>query len=82
MLYEGLPFCYSGYIHRAVLTQNAVYMDIDQWKINPRCHSLIVKFLQSETEDTKKTKEDKQKEVCEYLKSKGYRLYWDPFWKI
>lgn len=82
MLYEKLPFCYSGYIHRAVLTQNAIMMDMDQWKINPRCHALIAKFIGNETADTQKSKKDVQKAVCEYLISKGYRLYWDPFWKI
>ena len=82
MLYAGLPFCYSGYIHRAVLTQNAIQMDMDKWKINPRCHALIAKFIRSENENTQKNKEDMQKAVCEYLISKGYRLYWDPFWKI
>ena len=82
MLYEGLPFCYSGYIHRAVLTQNAIQMDMHKWKINPRCHALIVKFLRNEMSDTQEIKADKQKAVCEYLIDKGYRLYWDPFWKI
>ena len=82
MLYMGLPFCYSGYIHRAVLTQNAIQMDMDKWKMNPRCHGLIAKFIRSESEDRQKSKKEMQKAVCEYLISKGYRLYWDPFWKI
>ena len=82
MLYAGLPFCYSGYIHRAVLTQNAIQVDMDKWKINPRCHALIAQFIRSESEGMQKNKEDMQKAVCEYLIGKGYRLYWDPFWKI
>ena len=36
LLYEGIPFCYSGYIHRAVLAQNVEQLDIDTWEINPK----------------------------------------------
>ena len=74
MLYEGLPFCYSGYIHRAVLSQNVCGMDKDKWTINPRYHALIIELMEKE-------KLDKGKDVCKYLIEQGYRLCWDPFYK-
>lgn len=77
-LYEGLPFCYSGYIHRAVLTQNAVQMDIDKWEINSKFNNIIESFWKEQENKKQWTKAEKQKAVCEYLINQGYRLYWDP----
>ena len=73
MLYEGLPFCYSGYIHRAVLSQNVCRMNMDKWVVNPKCSSLIGELVKSETQD--------QDKICKYLIEQGYRLYWDPFYQ-
>ena len=81
MLYEGLPFCYSGYIHRAVLSQNVACMDTNKWKINPRYHSLIATLLKNEMSDKQQTKTESQRKVCQHLIEKGLRLYWDPSWK-
>ena len=81
MLYEGLPFCYSGYIHRAVLAQNAVQLDIDKWMINPELEKQVAVFLREQTLGPAETKAVRQKKVCEYLISLGYRLYWDPYRK-
>lgn len=77
-LYEGLPFCYSGYIHRAVLAQNAVQMDIDRWEVNSKFKKTIEAFLKEQASDQQRTKAELQKAVCEYLTNQGYRLYWDP----
>ena len=74
MLYEGLPFCYSGYIHRAVLSQNVCRMDKNKWTVNPKYHSLIAELMKNE-------RSVQGKDVCEYLIEQGYRLYWDPFYK-
>ncbi len=82
MLYEGLPFCYSGYIHRAVLTQNAVQLDIDKWEINPKLEKQVETFLGEQVSDRSETKAERQKRACEYLINQGYRLYWDPSRKI
>ena len=82
MLYEGLPFCYSGYIHRAVLTQNAFQMDLEQCKINPDLEKKIAAFWKEEASNKQSTKAEQRKRICEYLRKQGYRLYWDPFRKI
>ena len=81
MLYAGLPFCYSGYIHRAVLSQNVSLMDIDKWEINPKIEKQIATFLKEKTSNTEGTKAERQKQICNYLTEQGYRLYWDPFYK-
>lgn len=78
LLYRNLPFCYSGYIHRAVLSQNVAGLDINQWKINPKYEKIIATFLKENASNIKGTKMDRQKAICEYLWEKGYRLYWDP----
>ena len=78
MLYEKLPFCYSGYIHRAVLTQNAFQMDADMWEISPYLKKNVATFLKEETANRKGSKEEQRRRICEYLKDQGYRLYWDP----
>ena len=82
LLYEGLPFCYSGYIHRAVLTQNVAQLDMEQWKINPKFENIVETFWRDQASNRLGTKSEKQKAVCDYLTSQGYRLYWDPSWKL
>ncbi len=81
-LYEGLPFCYSGYIHRAVLAQNASYMNIKTWIINPNIKKEVEAFWTSEASNKCATEAEKQKAVCDYLTQKGYRLFWDPSMKL
>ena len=78
MLYEGLPFCYSGYIHRAVLAQNVFQMDMDKWKINPNLEKKAATFLKEEASNKKGSKAEQRRKICEYLINQGYRLYWDP----
>ena len=81
-LYQGIPLCYSGYIHRAVLTQNASQLDIESWKVNPGIQGMIEEFLQKQAGKEFRTHLEKQKAICDYLTSQGYRLYWDPSWKV
>ena len=78
LLYEGIPFCYSGYIHRAVLAQNVEQLDIDTWNINPKNKKMIEAFMESQTLKKNVDKSERQKAICEYLISQGYRLYWNP----
>ena len=75
-LYEGLPFCYSGYIHRAVLAQNATQMDTEKWILNPTVKSMVTHFENNLNKSL--NKEQKRKAICDYLIDQGYRLYWEP----
>lgn len=79
-LYEGLPAAYSGYMHRAVLTQDVSRLDIEHWRVNPK----YLKKIETISEEiVSKEGEDRfllEKRLCERLLSLGYRLYWDPEW--
>ncbi len=80
-IYEGLPKEYSGYVHRAVLTQNAQMLDIKKWKINP----LVAKKYETFFASVASKEYDPQKEqkiICDFLRNEGYRLYWDPDLKV
>lgn len=78
MLYQGLPSFYSGYMHGAVLPQNAAQMDREKWIVNPKFQGVIETFLKKETSNKQGTDKELQKSLCEYLMGQGYRLYWDP----
>lgn len=78
LLYEGLPLWYSGYMHRAVLAQNAAQMDVGRWVLRPQAEAVIETFWKENASKKRGTKPERQKEVCQYLISQGYRLYWDP----
>ena len=80
-LYQGLPFCYSGYIHRAVLAQNVAEMDLRKAKINP-CMEQEVKELWKKLQHEGISESEIRKKVCSSLINQGYRLYWDPDRKI
>ena len=77
-MYDGMPFWYSGYIHRAVLTQNAYEIDVDRWELNPE----VKKKYEDRIEEIKKrkdiSKKEKRKMLCELLRREGYRFYWNP----
>ena len=81
-LYEGLPFCYSGYIHRAVLAQNAPYMDIHSWSLHPKVQYEVEVYWKELESNKKMTDVEVRKAVCDYLIEKGYRLFWDPSCKL
>ena len=44
VLYKGLPAAYSGYMHRAVLTQDAEILDIRCIRIRKECVPLFEKI--------------------------------------
>lgn len=81
-IYQGVRENYSGYFHRAVLTQNAEELDITKWKINPKVLEKYETFFKAQTSINCMSKEERRKIVCDFLKKEGYRLYWDPDWRI
>lgn len=78
MLYQDLLFCYSGYIHRAVLSQNVAELDINKWKLNPKCEKIVKQFEKESADWDSMSGRKRQKAICSYLTSLGYRLYWEP----
>ena len=82
ILYEGLPAGYSGYMHRAVLSQNVFGLDREYWEINPKLRKKVETFWQ---DIASKEGEDEfacQQRLCQTLLAHGYRLYLDPRWVI
>ena len=74
ILYEGLSQYYSGYMNRAVLTQDVVAADFSCMKINPEFESLRREILHTET--------DPVRAALLFGKAaaeKGCRILWDPF---
>ena len=80
-LYGGMKASYSGYVHRAVLTQNAGQLDITKWKINPMILKKYETFFEAQA-SKEYTTEEKRSIFCEFLIKEGYRLYWDPDWRV
>ena len=81
-IYQGLRESYSGYFHRAALTQNAEALDITKWKISPKVLEKYETFFKTDASIDCITQEERRKKVCDFLKKEGYRLYWDPDWRI
>lgn len=80
-LYQDLPYFYSGYLHRASLAQDVPEMDIQKWEIHPKLEKEIATFWETQPSNQYSTDAEKRKAICGYLKAKGYRLYWDPWYK-
>lgn len=85
-LYEGIPADYSGYMHRAALTQNACQLSIKHWKVNPGLKDEVETFLTEAVSNIEENGLDCEAHirqgVCERILHRGYRLYWDPEWII
>lgn len=80
-LYGGIPEGYSGYIHRAALTQNAAQLDVKKWKLNPEVLKKYETFF-SDIASEEYEIEEERKIICQFLRKEGYRLYWDPDFRI
>lgn len=45
LLYENLPIHYSGYLHRAILSQDAYAVDLRNIRVRPECRNLFWKII-------------------------------------
>lgn len=81
-LYEGIKGSHSGYVHRAALTQNAQQLDVRKWQVNPAVLKKYETFFEAQVSKEYTTQEEKRRSICEFLKKEGYRLYWDPDWRL
>lgn len=88
---EGLPAAYSGYLHRAVLTQDAEVMDIRCIRVRRECIPLFEKITgvsYRETEDTQVFDTSVLPAEVDYralsirfgkaLRKEGYRVLYQP----
>lgn len=80
VFYQALPVSYSGYLHRAVLTQEAEVLDIRNMQIRKELleleevKSLLNRFAVSGGEDAVKH----SIELCKIIKRSGYKLLYLP----
>ncbi len=89
VFYEGLPFAYSGYLHRAVLTQDAEAVDIRRIAVRGELHGLFEQIVgipyqtsaEGEIFDASLLPKDCDHqrlslELCRAIRERGYRLLW------
>lgn len=91
-LYIGLHREYSGYMHRASVTQEAEVVDVRCMKVSPQAQAILEEmlglgYLQNPKNgrfDWKNCLNDQvdYKELslrfCEKVRQKGWRIVWDP----
>lgn len=93
VLYQGLSVHYSGYMHRAVLTQEAEAVDIRLMQINPCCYDLFQQVTGASYKvgadgisfaaDTLPEDTDYKAlslKLCQALRETGYHIVWEPSW--
>ncbi len=89
--YEGLRKEYGGYMHQAVLSQDAYAVDIRCMRVRPELYELFeeitgVTYAENQAtslfdSDTMPRDTDWVKvsmEFCKAVKEEGYRVYWTP----
>jgi len=90
-LYEGLPAKYSGYMHRAVLRQDAGAVDIRLLQVKKEARQILEQQLgypyrtekDGDCFDVSRLPEDTDYaalslKLCRALREAGYRIVWDP----
>lgn len=94
IVFEGLAEGFSGYMNRAVLSQQAQALDVRCFCLNPACYELFeeslglpYKVLPGGREgqfDFRELPETKRLElslkISRVLRERGYLLIWDPEW--
>lgn len=92
-LYFGLHKEFSGYMHRAVLRQEAETVDVRLMKIRPCLAETISAALKYpiQIDDNGRLQTDElpeatnyialSKKICRIIKAEGYRIVWEPEWK-
>ena len=76
MRYAGLPAGFSGYMHRAVLSQDVETADIRAMRVRPELEEELGKALEAvrRGEDPGET----SRAFCESVRNKGLRICWLP----
>lgn len=97
VFYEGIPAAFSGYFHRAVLTQSAEAVDIRCIQVREECRTLFENITGVPYQETAEQIFDAailpegtdykelSLKLCEAFQKAGYRILYDPsrtrFWK-
>lgn len=92
ILYQGLKNGYSGYMHRAVLAQNAAAVDVRMMKVRPECRDLLCNLTGIPYQERQDGTFDwtilpggtdyvaLSLQFGKILRQEGYRILWDPMW--
>ena len=72
VIYKNLPVYYSGYMHRAVLHQDAEALDARNMKVRPEYQELLKNALQEKDGAVAGV------EVCKQIKAQGARILYLP----
>ncbi len=91
VVYMGLPACYSGYLHRAVLSQDAEAVDLRNLMVRPQCLELFTQIVGvpyralpgTDIFDVSVLPEGSNVcrlslKLCEALRREGYRILYLP----
>lgn len=91
VFYEGLPAAYSGYLHRAVLTQDAEAVDIRCIQVREECRELFEQVVgvpyktlkrtlifDTSTLPTNTDYKALSLQFCDALHAAGYEILYDP----
>lgn len=91
IFYEELPASYSGYMHRAVLQQNAEAVDIRFITVREECHRLFEQvvgvpyttlqgqeFFDASTLPEGTDYQAVSIALCKAIRKAGYRILWEP----
>ncbi|MDD3368558.1 MAG: glycosyltransferase [Lachnospiraceae bacterium] len=90
--YEGLHDHFSGYMHRAVLLQDAEAVDIRMYRIRPELKSRLENWMKEYSDNDTTITSCKNSTVavtdlqaafnafCVQLRAEGYHIVWDPSW--
>ena len=91
VVYMGLPACYSGYLHRAVLSQDAEAVDLRNLMVRPQCLELFTQIVGvpyraipgTDIFDVSVLPEGSDVcrlslKLCEALRREGYRILYLP----
>lgn len=91
VVYDGLPVHYSGYLHRAVLHQDAEAVDLRNMKVRPECGEIFRRITGVSYEtvpgrdifDASRLPEgsdirDLSLKLCRALREEGYRILYLP----
>lgn len=79
ILYEGLNRHFSGYLHRAILTQDVDAVDLRCMTVRKEWQEPFQKAKKrAELAGTKEAFKKESIQLCQAMREQGYRILWDP----
>lgn len=73
--YAGLHVKFSGYLHRNVLAQDCEYVDLENAVLRPELKEM------AQEDKLNLNLLNKNKNICQFVREKGYVILYDPFFE-